>query len=36
MYPDDYKIRTYLKTHLWECSPVLPKINIKYIENIIK
>jgi len=35
MYPDTYKIHTFLKTHLWECSPVLPKINIEYINNII-
>lgn len=31
LYPRNYKIHTYLKTHLWECSPVLPLININYI-----
>ena len=36
MYPDEYKIHTFLKTHLWECSPVLPVINIEYIKNIVK
>lgn len=35
MYPEQYKIHTYLKTHLWECSPVLPTINIQYIIAII-
>lgn len=35
MYPLKYNIQTFLKTHLWECSPILPLINIKYIENII-
>lgn len=35
IFPDNYKIITYLKTHLWECSPVLPKINIEYIKKII-
>lgn len=33
MYPKEYKIYTFLKTHLWECVPNLPFINIK---NIIK
>ena len=35
MYPVNYNIQTFLKTHLWECSPVLPLININYIKNII-
>ena len=35
MYPDKYKIQTFLKTQLWECSPVLPTINIQYIQNIL-
>jgi 5'-3' exonuclease len=28
MYPSKYKIQTFLKTHLWECSPILPTITI--------
>jgi|694.fasta_scaffold00446_15 5'-3' exonuclease len=36
LYPKSYTIRTYLKTHLWECSPCLPTINIDYIRNHIK
>lgn len=35
MYPDKYIIQTFLKTHLWECNPVLPTINIKYILNLV-
>jgi len=36
MYPSTYKIQTFLKNHLWECSPVLPAINIERIKRIIK
>jgi 5'-3' exoribonuclease 1 len=28
MFPQKYPIQTYLKTHLWECSPVLPPLDI--------
>jgi 5'-3' exoribonuclease 2 len=35
MYPINYEIQTFLKTHLWECSPILPLINIKYIKKIL-
>jgi 5'-3' exoribonuclease 2 len=35
MYPANYNIQTFLKTHLWECSPILPLININYIKKII-
>lgn len=28
-YPIAFDITTYLKTYLWECSPVLPNISIK-------
>ena len=35
IFPEKYKIITYLKTHLWECSPILPRINIEYIKNLI-
>jgi len=36
MFPLKYKIHTYLKTHLWECFPELPKINIELMRNILK
>jgi 5'-3' exonuclease len=35
MYPIHYEIQTFLKTHLWECCPILPLINVKYIKKII-
>ena len=35
MFPTKFKIHTYLKTHLWECYPELPKINIDLIKKII-
>lgn len=35
LYPKSYPIRTYLKTHLWECAPYLPIINIEYIKTIM-
>ena len=36
MFPLKYKIHTYLKTHLWECFPELPKINIELMKKILK
>jgi 5'-3' exonuclease len=35
MYPVKYNIQTFLKTQLWECSPILPLININYIKRVI-
>ena len=35
LYPINYKIQTFLKTHLWECSPILPMININYIKRVL-
>lgn len=36
LYPKSYTIHTYLKTHLWECCPELPLINVPYIRKIIR
>ena len=36
MYPKKYKIQTFLKTHLWECTPILPLINLNYINKVLK
>lgn len=36
MYPVKYKIQTFLKTHLWECNPILPLINLNYIKRVIE
>ena len=35
LYPTKYMIHTYLKTHLWECAPDLPVVNIQYVSNIL-
>lgn len=35
MYPHTYRIQTYLKTHLWECVPVLPWVDIKKIQTAL-
>ena len=34
LYPKEYKIQTLFKTHLWECCPILPIINIDKIIKI--
>ena len=31
MFPTKYPIQTYLHTHLWECAPVLPPLDIQWI-----
>ena len=35
LFPRIYKIQTYLKTHLWECTPVLPPLDIELIKLCI-
>lgn len=35
MFPSKYRIITYLKMHLWECSPVLPTINMALVRKYI-
>jgi 5'-3' exonuclease len=35
MFPKEYKIHTYLKTHLWECCPILPYLDIEYITTLV-
>ena len=36
MYPAKYNIQTFLKTQLWECSPILPLINLNYITRVLE
>lgn len=36
LYPSSYTVHTFLKTQLWECSPVLPHINVDYLMKIVK
>ena len=35
LYPSVYPVQTYLKTHLWECTPVLPQLDIDLLEKIV-
>jgi 5'-3' exoribonuclease 2 len=36
MYPVKYNIQTFLKTQLWECSPILPLINLNYMRRVLE
>jgi 5'-3' exoribonuclease 1 len=36
MFPESYPIQTYLHTHLWECAPVLPPIDIPWLLECAK
>jgi 5'-3' exonuclease len=33
LYPIEFKIQTFLKNHLHDCTPILPMINISKIKN---
>jgi 5'-3' exonuclease len=35
LFPEEFKIQTFLKTHLHECYPILPMIDINYIKKIL-
>ena len=35
-YPHKFKVMTYLKHKLWECSPMIPHIDIKKVVSFIK
>lgn len=35
LYPVSFQVKTFLKTQLWECTPVLPAIDLKKIKSII-
>lgn len=36
MFPSDFHIQTYMKIHLWECTPVLPTLDIKCFLKALK
>lgn len=36
LFPTQFKFSTFLKTQTWECTPIIPKINVKHIQKIIK
>lgn len=35
LFPCSYPIKTYLHSKLWECSPVLPQIDVELVEEVI-
>lgn len=35
MFPMEYKVQTFLKTYLWECTPILPIIDVKVLSDIV-
>lgn len=35
MFPRSYPVQTYLKTHLWECTPVLPPLDVDLLQKIV-
>ena len=35
MFPSLYPIETYMKYHLWECTPVLPFLDVRKIETMV-
>jgi 5'-3' exonuclease len=36
MYPSEYKLQTFMKNKLWECTPMLPPLDIERVEDLIK
>ena len=36
LYPNKFEIDTYFKRYFWECEPILPSIDIKQIERVVK
>jgi 5'-3' exonuclease len=36
MYPTEYPIQTFLKTHLWECHPVLPTLDLATLHRALQ
>jgi|APGre2960657423_1045063.scaffolds.fasta_scaffold00711_6 5'-3' exonuclease len=35
MFPTEYKLKTYMKTHLWECHPILPVMDFKALSSVV-
>lgn len=36
LFPPKFRVHTYLHTHLWECSPILPTLDIVRLEKAFK
>ncbi len=34
LYPSEFRVKTFLKHHLWECTPVLPLLDIELLQKI--
>ena len=35
LFPKEYPLNTFMKHHLWECTPKLPPMNINYLHQIL-
>lgn len=35
LYPRTFRLRTYMKTRLWECVPVLPPLDVAWIQEAL-
>jgi 5'-3' exonuclease len=35
LYPTQFKLHTFLKNQLWECSPILPPMNVQKIKELL-
>lgn len=35
MYPIKFKMNTYLKNYLWECTPKLPEVDLRRLGNVL-
>jgi 5'-3' exonuclease len=36
LYPSTYKLQTFMKTKLWECSQVLPPMNVNLVRMVVE
>jgi 5'-3' exoribonuclease 1 len=35
-YPTDFRVMTFLKNKMWECTPLIPNIDIEHIKTILR
>lgn len=35
-YPEEYELCTFMKRFLWECTPILPDIDIVHLEKVLR
>jgi 5'-3' exoribonuclease 1 len=36
LFPTHFKFQTFLKTQTWECTPIIPKLDINHIQKIVE